>query len=216
MAELKENLQNIKEKLIEHIKLTYEEDKAENLISAINDMGDEEFTNFLKEQGLLDGKNVKNSKCIFCSIIFGEIPSTIVEENEKAVAILDINPASLGHTLIIPKEHISSKEELPGEVEKLAMVMKEKIQKTFAPKKIEFISANLMGHEIINILPVYQDETINSVRKKATSEEFKEIKEKLDKIKIVEKEEKNKEPEKTGSPAEEISEKNTRLPRRVP
>ena len=43
--------------------------------------------------------------CIFCKIVKGEIPSFKVYENDKVFAFEDINPVSLGHTLIIPKKH---------------------------------------------------------------------------------------------------------------
>ncbi|MBW1779689.1 MAG: HIT family protein [Deltaproteobacteria bacterium] len=44
-------------------------------------------------------------ECIFCKIIKGDIPSFKVYEDEKVFAFEDINPISLGHTLIIPKKH---------------------------------------------------------------------------------------------------------------
>ncbi|MBS3107974.1 HIT family protein [Candidatus Woesearchaeota archaeon] len=43
--------------------------------------------------------------CIFCKIARNEIPCVKVYENEKILAFLDINPANLGHTLVIPKNH---------------------------------------------------------------------------------------------------------------
>ncbi len=43
--------------------------------------------------------------CIFCKIIAGDIPSMRVYEDEDCIAILDINPAAPGHTLVIPKKH---------------------------------------------------------------------------------------------------------------
>ena len=43
--------------------------------------------------------------CIFCKIIKGEIPSTRIYEDDVCIATLDINPAAMGHTLIIPREH---------------------------------------------------------------------------------------------------------------
>lgn len=43
--------------------------------------------------------------CIFCRIIAGDIPSMRVYEDEQCIAMLDINPASSGHTLILPREH---------------------------------------------------------------------------------------------------------------
>lgn len=43
--------------------------------------------------------------CIFCKIINNEIPSYTLYEDENVKCILDINPISKGHTLIIPKKH---------------------------------------------------------------------------------------------------------------
>ena len=45
--------------------------------------------------------------CIFCAIAAGEIPSFKVYEDDLALAYLDINPFSRGHTLVIPKSHAS-------------------------------------------------------------------------------------------------------------
>jgi len=46
--------------------------------------------------------------CLFCKIIDGKIPSDIVYENEHVFAFNDINPIAPAHILIIPKEHIST------------------------------------------------------------------------------------------------------------
>ncbi|HUB75663.1 MAG TPA: HIT family protein [Solirubrobacteraceae bacterium] len=43
--------------------------------------------------------------CIFCRIVAGELPSHEVAESERAVAFADINPATRGHTLVIPRAH---------------------------------------------------------------------------------------------------------------
>ncbi len=53
--------------------------------------------------------------CIFCKIIKGEIPSNKVYEDELCYAFHDINPTAPVHVLIIPKEHISSCNEVTGE-----------------------------------------------------------------------------------------------------
>ena len=45
------------------------------------------------------------SNCIFCSIVAREIPAFRVFEDEEHIAFLDIFPAALGHTLVIPKKH---------------------------------------------------------------------------------------------------------------
>src|SRR3954452_25400462 len=43
--------------------------------------------------------------CIFCKIVAGEVPSTKVAEDERTYAFMDINPATRGHLLVIPKNH---------------------------------------------------------------------------------------------------------------
>lgn len=42
---------------------------------------------------------------IFCKIIKGEMPSNKLYEDDKVIVILDVNPRSNGHSLVIPKEH---------------------------------------------------------------------------------------------------------------
>jgi histidine triad (HIT) family protein len=48
---------------------------------------------------------MSDPNCIFCKIIAGELPGTIVGEDERTVAIMDINPATRGHLLVIPRAH---------------------------------------------------------------------------------------------------------------
>lgn len=44
-------------------------------------------------------------ECIFCGIVAGEVPSTTIAETERAVAFMDINPATHGHALVVPRSH---------------------------------------------------------------------------------------------------------------
>jgi histidine triad (HIT) family protein len=53
--------------------------------------------------------------CIFCKIIAGELPATIVDEDERTVSFMDINPATRGHALVIPREHATDLGEIPAE-----------------------------------------------------------------------------------------------------
>ena len=46
--------------------------------------------------------------CIFCKIVSGAIPATLVYEDERAVAFRDINPQAPTHALVIPRAHIAS------------------------------------------------------------------------------------------------------------
>jgi histidine triad (HIT) family protein len=48
---------------------------------------------------------VPDPDCIFCKIAAGELPATIVDEDERTIAFMDIAPATRGHALVIPREH---------------------------------------------------------------------------------------------------------------
>lgn len=45
--------------------------------------------------------------CIFCKIVAGDLPATIVDEDERTLAFMDIAPATRGHVLVIPRVHSS-------------------------------------------------------------------------------------------------------------
>jgi histidine triad (HIT) family protein len=51
--------------------------------------------------------------CLFCKIVAGEIPGTKVDEDERTVAFMDINPATRGHLLVVPREHSKNLLEMP-------------------------------------------------------------------------------------------------------
>ncbi|MEO8323807.1 MAG: HIT family protein [Actinomycetota bacterium] len=69
--------------------------------------------------------------CVFCDIAAGEVPATIVFEDDATLAFLDLRPLFPGHVLVVPKEHIETLAELPseaiapffGSVQKLAVAV---------------------------------------------------------------------------------------------
>lgn len=68
----------------------------------------------------------QKANCPFCKIIKDEIPSKKIYEDDKCIAILDINPAFKGHTLLVPKEHYPILPLVPEEIfEHLAKTIKE-------------------------------------------------------------------------------------------
>jgi histidine triad (HIT) family protein len=50
----------------------------------------------------------RDPDCLFCKIVAGEIPSQRVDEDERTVAFMDINPATRGHALVIPRRHVAN------------------------------------------------------------------------------------------------------------
>src|SRR5256885_809258 len=57
-----------------------------------------------------------SDECVLCAIAAGAEPSRLVMESNRATAFLDINPAGLGHTLVIPRSHAADIWELTDEV----------------------------------------------------------------------------------------------------
>ena len=70
---------------------------------------------------------MKNENCIFCKIAAGEIPSATIYEDDDFRVILDIEPASKGHALILPKEHYANLYELPEELASKALIVAKKV-----------------------------------------------------------------------------------------
>jgi histidine triad (HIT) family protein len=45
--------------------------------------------------------------CVFCGIVAGDLPAQIVDSDEHTVSFMDINPATRGHALVVPRDHVS-------------------------------------------------------------------------------------------------------------
>jgi histidine triad (HIT) family protein len=58
---------------------------------------------------------VTNGSCLFCRIVAGQLPAQIVAQDERTVAFMDINPATDGHALVIPRAHARDLFEVDGE-----------------------------------------------------------------------------------------------------
>ena len=185
-----QQLKQIKEQLISQIKSTFPEDKRDSAISQIEEMNNEQLEEFLIQNNMIKASSgigttpkaetQKTQQCIFCSIAEGSIQSYKIDENKDAIAVLEINPISYGHTLIIPKKHIDNSEKIPKTVFSLAKKLSKKLKTILKPKEIKIQSSSFMNHEILNILPIYKNETLKSERKQASPEELNKLKETLE------------------------------------
>lgn len=70
---------------------------------------------------------MRKDDCIFCKIAAGDIPSATLYEDDDFRVILDIEPASKGHALILPKEHYANLYELDDELAAKALVLAKKM-----------------------------------------------------------------------------------------
>ena len=64
---------------------------------------------------------------IFTRIINRELPGEIVYEDDHALAFLDINPKSEGHTLVVPKYEVANFDALPPDVLATLMLAVQKV-----------------------------------------------------------------------------------------
>jgi len=65
---------------------------------------------------------MSNVDCIFCKIVAGELPASIVDEDEQTIAFMDINPATRGHALVIPRAHAADLMEIePAQLTAVAL-----------------------------------------------------------------------------------------------
>ncbi|MFN2466767.1 MAG: HIT family protein [Gaiellaceae bacterium] len=53
--------------------------------------------------------------CLFCKIAAGDVPATIVAQDERTVSFMDINPATRGHALVVPRAHADDLLDVPRE-----------------------------------------------------------------------------------------------------
>jgi histidine triad (HIT) family protein len=213
MAIPPEQIENLKSQLLKQLDETNLPNKEE-IKNSVEEMNAEELEKFLIDNNLMQGEGQApqqggQPKCVFCSIVFGELPSTKIGENEKAIAILELNPISKGHTMILPKAHIEKREDLPEEINNLVEEISAKLKSKFNPKNVITENINILGHEAISVLPVYTTENFSSPKQQATPEQLAQIKSELEGTSEVKEEIKEK-------PKEEINEKNTWLPRRIP
>ena len=112
-----------------------------------------------------------DDNCIFCKIAAGEIPSETVYEDEQFRAILDLGPASAGHTLILPKAHFKDVTEISDEyaanVLKVAAKLGKAMKKGLGCEGFNLVQNNgeaagqTVFHFHMHIIPRYKNDTVN-------------------------------------------------------
>ena len=101
------------------------------------------------------------SDCIFCKIANGEMPSVKIWEDEKFLAILDINPNTEGMTLVLPKEHFDSDAFLMSEKDYLELMLASKkiseiIKKGLNVNRVAMVMEGMgVNHVHIKLYPLY-------------------------------------------------------------
>ncbi|HDP73653.1 MAG TPA: HIT domain-containing protein [Candidatus Woesearchaeota archaeon] len=129
----------------------------------------------------------EQQECIFCKIAGKEVESFTVAETDKWLSFLDINPASTGHTLLIPKKHIPVTPLVPKEDYKELSGMIKGISAGFlkglkARGSTVFVANGFAAgqkapHAIIHVIPRYIEDglQLNLPQEEINQEKLAEI-----------------------------------------
>ena len=115
------------------------------------------------------------SICIFCDIIAGRAPASIVYEDDQVIAFMDIFPINSGHTLVVPKRHASRLSQLDADTAAHMMVVAQRIAQAIyqSPIRAEGINLTLadgraagqeVPHAHLHVIPRYRGDGFHCTR----------------------------------------------------
>lgn len=101
--------------------------------------------------------------CLFCKMVNGEVPCQKLYEDEYCFAILDLHPAAIGHTLVIPKKHYTDLMELDNDTlihindvaKRIIPILMNKFNCTSCSTRVNYGDSQVIKHYHLHILPNY-------------------------------------------------------------
>ena len=108
--------------------------------------------------------------CIFCGIVSGRIPGKIVDQDELTVAFMDINPATRGHALVVPRRHARDLLEIERDDLEATIVAAQRLARKM-PERLGADGVNLLNscgraawqtvfHFHIHVIPRYEGDPL--------------------------------------------------------
>src|SRR5512133_2936928 len=108
--------------------------------------------------------------CLFCAIIAGTIPSETIDSDERTVAFMDINPATPGHALVVPRTHsadlLDISEEDLAHVTVAAQRLARRMEEALRPAGFNVLHATrpaawqTVFHFHLHVIPRYEDDPL--------------------------------------------------------
>jgi histidine triad (HIT) family protein len=108
--------------------------------------------------------------CLFCKIAAREIDAQIVDEDERTIAFMDINPATLGHALVIPRTHAPDLHEVSAEdlaaCASAARRLAGRARDRLGADGVNLLNSSgraawqTIGHFHIHVIPRYEDDPL--------------------------------------------------------
>ncbi len=139
---------------------------------------------------------MSDPSCLFCKIAEKKIGAAVIYEDEGAVAFLDIHPRAPGHTLVIPKAHVSKLTDLADpEITPLFLAAKrvaKMLEKSLSPDGLTIginqgeASGQVVGHLHVHLLPRFFNDgggSVQSVVESVGKESIEEMAAKIRKAK---------------------------------
>ena len=131
--------------------------------------------------------------CIFCKIVEKGIPASIVYEDDRVLAFLDIRPRNVGHTLVIPKSHAATifdiSEDDIANLYKVVQKISFAVKKAVNAEGINIIQSNIVSqgvpHFHTHVLPRFFDDEMPIVWESNNEAEQEELDEVAEKIRAV-------------------------------
>jgi len=109
--------------------------------------------------------------CPFCGIASGKAPASIVYEDATVVAFMDLNPASIGHTLVVPREHWENIYEIPedalADIFSVVKRVSAAVKKTVGAEGISILQLNgraagqMVMHFHVHVIPRFRKDAIS-------------------------------------------------------
>ncbi|HEY4569757.1 MAG TPA: HIT family protein [Kribbella sp.] len=111
-----------------------------------------------------------SENCLFCGIVAGDIPSTQVAADDRAIAFMDINPATPGHLLVIPRAHSADlREAAPEDLIGATLLAQSLVSRVI--ERLDADGANVLScigaeawqsvfHTHLHVIPRYQNDPL--------------------------------------------------------
>jgi histidine triad (HIT) family protein len=110
------------------------------------------------------------SDCLFCGIVAGDVPAQIVDSDEHTVAFMDINPATRGHALVVPRAHSADLFEISDDdLERTTLAARRlaaRIDETLEPDGFNLLNScrpaawQTVFHFHIHVIPRYDNDPL--------------------------------------------------------
>ena len=108
--------------------------------------------------------------CIFCKIIAGDLPSSVVDEDERTLAFMDIAPATRGHALVVPRAHSADLLSVDAEDLRAVMIASQRLARRIK-ERLAADGVNLLNscgaaawqtvfHFHMHVIPRYADDPL--------------------------------------------------------